>query len=66
VTPYWRSLIAKETAEKIQLLKDNGCIFSDTQYAAFRKAVNPVYATIQQKMGTDLIERVSRVANPGT
>jgi TRAP-type transport system periplasmic protein len=63
VVPYWRSIYARELAEDIQLLKSNGVAFTEIQYAPFRKAVDPVYAGVQPKIGGDLLERVIRAAN---
>ena len=63
VVPFWRSAINKQTAEDIELLKKNGVTFTEIQYAAFRKAVEPVYAMYQSKLGSSLIERVGRAAN---
>ena len=59
----WRLAIAQQTIEEIQVLKQNGCTFTEPQYSAFRKAVEPAYALVQSKLGVDWIERVSRVAN---
>jgi TRAP-type transport system periplasmic protein len=61
--PYWRSINERETAESIRFLKDNGVRFTQIQYPAFRKAMEPVYATFQAKLGGDLIDRISRAAN---
>jgi TRAP-type transport system periplasmic protein len=60
--PFWRSLTAKQTAADVQTLKDNGVAFTEIQYAPFRKAMEPVYATFQARLGADLLERVSRAA----
>jgi TRAP-type transport system periplasmic protein len=64
--PFWRSVLAQKTTEAVQFLKNNGVAFTDVQYAAFRKAVEPVYATYRPKLGGDLVDRVGRAANPGT
>jgi TRAP-type transport system periplasmic protein len=60
--PFWRALTSKQTAADIQTLKDNGVAFTEIQYAPFRKAMEPVYAMFQAKLGVDLFERVSRAA----
>ena len=54
-------LIDKNNAADI--LKKNGVAFTEIQYPAFRKAMEPVYAMVQSKLGGDLLERVSRAAN---
>jgi TRAP-type transport system periplasmic protein len=61
--PFWRSLIAQQTAEKIQILKNSGVAFTEIQYPAFRKAVDSVYAGVQAKVGGDLLERMNRAAS---
>jgi TRAP-type transport system periplasmic protein len=61
--PFWRSLITKQTAEDIKILKQNGVAFTEPQTQAFRKMVDPVYAMVQAKLGGDLLERVSRAAS---
>ena len=63
--PYWRSLAARQTADDIVFLKKNGVVFTEIQYPAFRKAVEPVYAMLQARLGGDLIDRVSRAAASG-
>ena len=63
VISFWRSLAAPRLAESIKFLKQNGVAFTDVQYPAFRKAMDPVYVTVQSKLGSDLIERVTRAAN---
>jgi TRAP-type transport system periplasmic protein len=61
---FMRSASARQTSAGIQTLKDNGVAFSEIQYPAFRKAVDPVYAMFQSRLGGDLLERVSRAAGP--
>ena len=61
LVPFWRSLYDREVAADIQILRNNGVAFTDIQYPAFRKAMDPVYATMQPKLG-DLLDRVSRAA----
>jgi TRAP-type transport system periplasmic protein len=57
---YWRSIIERQTAEGIETLKKNGVAFTEVQFAPFRKAMDPVYAVFQPKIGSDLIDRVTR------
>jgi TRAP-type transport system periplasmic protein len=61
IVSFWRSAILRQTAEDIQILKQNGVSFTEIQYSAFRKAVEPVYAMVQAKVGGDLIDRIGRV-----
>ena len=60
--PFWRGLITRQTAADLEILKTNGVAFTDPQPAAFRKVVEPVYGSIQSKVGGDLVERISRAA----
>jgi TRAP-type transport system periplasmic protein len=58
-----RSYIAQQTVSYIQTLKQNGVAFTEVQYPAFRKAMEPVYAVLQARLGGDLIDRVTRASN---
>jgi TRAP-type transport system periplasmic protein len=62
VVSFWRSLYLQETAASFDFLKQNGVAFTEIQFPAFRKAVEPVYAMLQSKLGGNIIERVSRAA----
>ena len=61
--PSWRSAITRENADALTTMKNKGIAINDTDYNAFRKAMDPVYATFQTKLGGDLVQRVSRAAN---
>jgi TRAP-type transport system periplasmic protein len=58
-----RTGIARQTADDIQYLKKNGVVFTDIQYPPFRKAVEPVRAMLQAKIGGDLFDRIDRAAS---
>ena len=60
--PQWRALVTQQIAGDIDILKKNGVAFTEIQYAAFRRAVDPVYASAGGRIGSDLVERVSRTA----
>ena len=60
VVPFWRSLIAVQLASDVQALKANGVAFTEIQSAGFRKAMDPIYASVQAKLGDNLIDRISR------
>jgi TRAP-type transport system periplasmic protein len=62
IVPGWRDYLIRQTSEEVQFLKKNGVVFTETQYPAFHKAVEPVYASYQSKLGGDLIERIGRAA----
>ena len=59
----WRAAANTQLAADIGLLKTNGVGFSEIQYPAFRKAVEPVYALLQSRLGGDLLDRIRRAAN---
>ena len=65
IVPFWRSLVARQLADSADVLKRNGVAFTETDYSAFRKAVDPVYSLVQAKFGSDLIARITRAANAG-
>ena len=65
VIPYWRTTLATQVQAQIKMLKDNGVTFTDVHYADFRKAMDPVYAIAQAKLGSELIARVGRIASGG-
>jgi TRAP-type C4-dicarboxylate transport system substrate-binding protein len=54
--------VTQNNAQAIATLRSNGVTVADVDYPAFRKAVDPVYAAIQAKIGGDLIQRVSRAS----
>jgi TRAP-type C4-dicarboxylate transport system substrate-binding protein len=58
----WRSDLARLLASDVQVLKDAGVTFTDVQYAPFRKAMDPVYASFESKFSKNLLQRVSRAA----
>ena len=58
-----QSLSTQQEGATVDLLKQNGVAFSEIQFALFRKAMDPVYALIQSKLGGNLLERVVRTAN---
>jgi TRAP-type transport system periplasmic protein len=61
--PFWRALSVRQTADNIGMLKKSGVLFTEIQYPLFRKAMDPVYASLQSKIGGDLIDRIGRAAN---
>jgi TRAP-type C4-dicarboxylate transport system substrate-binding protein len=60
--PRWRSATADQLTKDLEFIKSNGAEFTEIQTSAFRKAVEPVYAMVQSKIGGDLLERVNRAA----
>jgi TRAP-type transport system periplasmic protein len=59
---YARTVLEQRLADATQFLKGNGVAFTQIQYPAFRKAVEPVFVSAQPKLGT-LISRAMRAAN---
>ena len=55
---------AAQSADQVAFLKQNGVKFTEVDYPAFRKAVAPVYASIQSKIGGDLFDRFTKAAGP--
>jgi TRAP-type transport system periplasmic protein len=62
ILSYVRSIATQREADAIQLIKANGGVFTDIQYAEFRKAVEPVYAAATASVGRDFMDRVTRAA----
>ena len=62
IAPSWRAAVTQNNGEAIATLKSNGVAVTDVDYPAFRKAMDPVYASLQAKLGGDLIQRVSRAS----
>jgi TRAP-type transport system periplasmic protein len=60
VIPFWRSIYTRALTANIETLKKNGVAFNEPDHAAFRKAVEPVYATLDSKPSIDLIEQIGR------
>jgi TRAP-type transport system periplasmic protein len=63
ILPVWRAAAAKQTTIAFDTLKGQGVATSEIDYPAFRKAMDPVYASLQSTLGGDLIQRVSRIGN---
>ena len=60
---FMRSHAPQQTTDATQTLKQNGVAFTEIQYPAFRKAMEPVYAMLQSKLGGDFFDRVTRAAS---
>jgi TRAP-type transport system periplasmic protein len=58
----WRATANQKMSSQLDVLKKNGVAFTQIQYPAFRKAVDPVYTTFSAKLGADFLERVVRAA----
>jgi TRAP-type transport system periplasmic protein len=60
IQPGWRTLAAQRTAEGLDLLRSQGVTVNEIDYPPFRRAMAPVYAALQARLGGDLIQRISR------
>ena len=56
-----RSLSQQKVVDAIAYLKGKGIAFTEINYPAFRKAMDPVYTMMTPKLG-DLVQRVSKAA----
>jgi TRAP-type transport system periplasmic protein len=59
---YWEKILGQRTVASVQALKSKGLLLTEVNHAEFRRAVEPVYVSLQAKLGKDLINRVSRTA----
>ena len=62
MAPTFRSSATKFNSDALNELKTHGVTFTEIDYASFRKAMDPVYTLVQQKLGADLVQRVTRAA----
>jgi tripartite ATP-independent transporter DctP family solute receptor len=61
--PIWRKLIAEGTEVSRKFCEQNGMTVTATDFAAFQRAVRPVYAEFREKIGADLVDRVMKATN---
>ena len=61
--PIWRKLIAEGTEVSRKFCEQNGVTVTATDFAAFKRAVQPVYAEFREKIGADLVDRVMKATN---
>ena len=62
IKPSWRAATLKASSDAVDALKAKGVTVNEVDYLAFRKAMDPVYASIQQRFGADLVQRVLKSA----
>ncbi len=55
---YQRGLIAAQTAEQVDKLKEKGMMVTEVDKNLFLEATKPVYAQFESKFGKDLIEQI--------
>jgi TRAP-type C4-dicarboxylate transport system substrate-binding protein len=59
---YWRGLYEQRQAANVESMKRQGVSFTEIDFASFRRAMDPIYASFQNQLGRDLVERVIRIA----
>jgi tripartite ATP-independent transporter DctP family solute receptor len=59
----WRNRCDQQAAESLQALKSGGMTFTEIDHAAFQRAMEPVYAAAQTRVGGDLVQRLVRASN---
>jgi tripartite ATP-independent transporter DctP family solute receptor len=62
IQPFWRKLIAEKSLENRKTCEERGLIINDTDYPAFQKAMQPVYAEFRPKIGPEFVDQVMKAA----
>ncbi|KKM11400.1 hypothetical protein SY88_09240 [Clostridiales bacterium PH28_bin88] len=55
---YERNLIAQQTAEQVDKLKEKGMVVTEVDKSLFLEATKPVYQQFESKFGKDLIDQI--------
>jgi TRAP-type transport system periplasmic protein len=58
IQPIWRATVAQKTEEGRAFCADKGMQIDETNFAAFRAAMAPVYDAFRDKIGADLVSQV--------
>jgi TRAP-type transport system periplasmic protein len=58
IQPIWRATVAQKTAEGRAFCAEKGMQIDETNFAAFRAAMAPVYDAFRDKIGADLVSQV--------
>jgi TRAP-type transport system periplasmic protein len=58
IQPIWRATVAQKTEEGRAFCAEKGMQIDDTNFAAFRAAMAPVYDAFRDKIGADLVSQV--------
>ena len=58
IQPVWRETVAQKTEEGRQFCAAKGMQIDATNFAAFQKAMAPVYDEFRDKIGADLVQQV--------
>jgi TRAP-type transport system periplasmic protein len=63
IQPFWRKLIAEKSLENRKTCEERGLTINDTDYPAFQKAMQPVYAEFRPKIGPEFVDQVMKAAS---
>jgi TRAP-type transport system periplasmic protein len=61
--PVWRKLVAEDTDRTTKFCQGKGIKINETDYPAFKRAMQPVYAEFRDKLGADFVDNVLKTAN---
>jgi tripartite ATP-independent transporter DctP family solute receptor len=62
IQPFWRKLIAEKSLENRKQCEQSGLTITETDYPAFRKAVQPVYTEFRTKIGPEFVDQILKAA----
>jgi TRAP-type transport system periplasmic protein len=62
IRPIWRAPVAQKTEEGHAFGAQKGMQIDDTNFAAFRAAMAPVYDAFRDRIGADLVSQVMKAA----
>ena len=60
IQPIWRAMVAQKTEEGRAFCAQKGMQIDDTNFAAFRTAMAPVYDAFRDRIGADLVSQVMK------
>jgi TRAP-type C4-dicarboxylate transport system substrate-binding protein len=60
IQPFWRGLVAEKSLENRKICEQSGLVINETDYPAFQKAMQPVYAEFRTKIGPEFVDRVMK------
>jgi tripartite ATP-independent transporter DctP family solute receptor len=63
IGPVWRKLVVEKTGEARQLCEQRGMKIDETNYAAFRSTVQPVYTEFRGSIGADLVDSMVKATS---
>lgn len=62
VQPLWRKLVADTTDDNIKYCEQKGIKINQTDFAAFERAMQPVYTEFKDKLGADSVNNIIKAA----